>query len=63
MGDILVKEWESISYLIYCDSIFFAEIYEEVLLYTFYRAFLTVYIILMLNIHDCAYGSSLWNSV
>ncbi|EAR93104.2 adenylate/guanylate cyclase domain protein (macronuclear) [Tetrahymena thermophila SB210] len=63
IGDIMVNDFTSISNLLYSNSRYMAELYEELLLYAFYRAFLLGYIILFIEASNCSYGNSLWNSL
>lgn len=63
LGDIIVNDFQSVSNLLYSNSRFMAEIYEELLLFTFYRAFLMGYIILFVNVSNCSYGNSLWDAL
>lgn len=62
-GDILVSELSSVSGLIYSNSRLMAEVYEELLLFTFYRAFLLGYIVMFFNVETCTFGNSLWDAL
>ncbi|EGR30375.1 hypothetical protein IMG5_133420 [Ichthyophthirius multifiliis] len=59
LGDIFVNDYNSILNLIFSQSRFMAEVYEDLLLYSFYRSFVIGYVILLLNIQDCTFGSSI----
>ncbi|KAL4496221.1 hypothetical protein ABPG72_012958 [Tetrahymena utriculariae] len=61
LGDIIVKDFKTLSRLIFLTSRFFSEVYEELLLYCFYRSFLLAYMILFFNLIDCTYASSLFS--
>lgn len=55
------RDFKSLSKLIFLTSRFFSEVYEELLVFCFYRSFLLGYMLLFFNMIDCTYGSSLWS--
>ncbi|KAL4479077.1 hypothetical protein ABPG73_022195 [Tetrahymena malaccensis] len=61
LGDIIVKDFKTLQRLIFLTSRFFSEVYEELLLYCFYRSFLLAYMILFFNLIDCTYASSIFS--
>ncbi len=50
LGDLLVNDFLCISNIIYSSSIYMAEMYDELLIFTFYRAFVMGYAIMLFNI-------------
>lgn len=62
-GDILVSDLATVSGLLYSTSRFMAELYEELLLFTFYRAFVLGYTVMFMNIATCSFGNSLWDAL
>ena len=63
IGDILVGDFQSICVLLFSNSKYFAEIYIDLLLFTFYRTFVIGYVIFLFNCANCSYGNSFLNSL
>jgi len=61
LGDIILKDFKSFARLFFVSSRFFSEVYEELLVFCFYRSFIFGYMILFFNLADCTYASSLWS--
>ena len=61
-GSILVRNFDTIIQLIFSYSYFFTEIYNDIIYFTFYRAFLLGYFIFFFNIVQCTYGSQIFTS-